>query len=75
MLLYFSFGLLSFNLHNYFLKVLFDLLPNYKEKGFNNLLTFSDAPLIYGAGIYLEGPGAGSVVFERCSVFCWKLGG
>ena len=48
-LLYFSFGLLSFNLHNYFLKVFFDLLANFNEKGFNNLLTFSDAPLMYTA--------------------------
>ena len=74
-LLYVSFGILSFNLHNYFLKVLFDLLAHFNEKGFNNLLTFSDAPLIFGVGIYLERPGAGSVVFERCNVFCWKHGG
>ena len=53
-LLFLSFGLLSFNLHSYFLKVLFDLLANFNEKGFTNLLTFSDAHLMYGVGIYLK---------------------
>ena len=55
MLLYFPSGLLSLNLHNYFLKVLFDLLlANFNKNSFNknnNLLTLSDAPFIYGLGL------------------------